>query len=659
MFTESIVKQSTAAARQTVLFALCGAGAIVVGVIIELVSFGNAERTAAQQLVTANRIADEILLADERLTMSANMAAATGEERWIKRYEANIPLIDDAIRRASGLAPPDVGKEFDAKTRYSNDRLVALERASFAAARAGDAKAAQRILNSGLYAFHKRVLNDGTRTFINSTIAAQHNKLEEIEGRSWVAIPLALLVSLICATFLWRRLHASLSRSESAFLHAENTIHALAMNDALTGMPNRRALCTGLQKALTRAERERTYVATLMVDLDRFKPINDQYGHGIGDVVLKEVARRLNGVLRDGEVRARFGGDEFVAVVEYSGGRDSVRQISHRLIEALAEPMMLDGLRVQVGASIGVAVYPTDATTEADLLRKADLALYRAKQQGRGTLRFYDVSMEVDGDAVAQLEDELRHAVSSGAIVPYFQPLVDLESGRTRGFEMLCRWLHPTRGLLPPTDFIPLAETAGLIDQLTIAMLRIGCTQARVLPSTMMLALNLAPRQIEDDWLAHRLLAVLTETGFPAQRLEIEITEHALVSDFAAAKNVITSMRNLGIRIALDDFGTGYSSLYYLAELPFDTIKIDRSLIATLHERDESRKIVTAIVGLGKSLGVSTVAEGVENERTVDFLRSIGCAAAQGYHFGKPMPIADAVAYIDGESLATKMRAMA
>jgi EAL domain-containing protein (putative c-di-GMP-specific phosphodiesterase class I) len=267
--------------------------------------------------------------------------------------------------------------------------------------------------------------------------------------------------------------------------------------------------------------------------------------------------------------------------------------------------------------------------------------------------------MEVDRDEQTKLEDELRTAVSNGMIVPYFQPIIDLESGRTRGFEMLCRWPHVTRGLLQPADFISLAETAGFIDELTIAMLRIGCVQARSLPKTMTLAINIAPQQIEDDWLAQKLLAVLTETGFPPQRLEIEITEQALVSDFSAAKHVITSLRNIGIKIALDDFGTGYSSLYYLAELPFDTIKIDRSLIATLHEREESNKIVTAIVGLGKSLGVSTIAEGVETERTVDFLEGIGCSAAQGYFFGKPMPIAEAAAFIGRESTVVARRAIA
>ena len=250
MLSESIVKKSTAAARQTVLFALCGGGVIVVAVLIELISFGSAERSAARQLVTAYQTADQILLADERLTMSANMAAATGDERWIKRYEANIPLIDDAIRRASDAAPPEVGKEFDAKTRASNDRLVELEHASFAAVRAGDAKAARRLLNSGLYTHHKQVLDDGTRTFINSTIAAERSHLDTIERRRWIIIPLAMLISIGGAVLLWRRFDASLSRSECAFLQAESTIFDLAMNDALTGMANRRALCSGVQTAL-------------------------------------------------------------------------------------------------------------------------------------------------------------------------------------------------------------------------------------------------------------------------------------------------------------------------------------------------------------------------------------------------------------------------
>jgi EAL domain-containing protein (putative c-di-GMP-specific phosphodiesterase class I) len=245
--------------------------------------------------------------------------------------------------------------------------------------------------------------------------------------------------------------------------------------------------------------------------------------------------------------------------------------------------------------------------------------------------------MDVDIDARATLEEELRAGIEAGEVVPYFQPLVDLGSGTVHGFEVLCRWRHPTRGVLQPADFIPLAEAGGLIDALTTAVLRTACREAQGLPETMTLAVNVAPQQIQDEGLAEKILAVLAETGFPPERLEIELTENALVNDLAAAKRVITLLKGAGIRISLDDFGTGYSSLCYLSELPFDKIKIDRSFIQTLHERQESAKIVSAIVGLGKSLGVPTIAEGVETADEVDFLRKVGCSTAQGYYFSEPL----------------------
>ena len=299
--------------------------------------------------------------------------------------------------------------------------------------------------------------------------------------------------------------------------------------------------------------------------------------------------------------------------------------------------MTFDGLTVQVGASVGFAVYP-DTQDEEELIRKADMALYRAKTEGRGTARAYDAGLDVDMDARAKLIDELAVGISRGEVVPYFQPLVDLTTGAPRGFEILSRWEHPVRGQLQPDAFIGLAESAGLISGLTVSVLRQACLVARALPSRMTLSLNLSPIQLQDGWLSSQLLAVLTETGFQPHRLEVEITEHALITDLELAKQVITSLKNQGIRIALDDFGTGYSSLSYLSELPFDCIKIDRSFIRTLADRPESAKVVTAIVGLGKSLGMSIVAEGVETERDAEVLRKIGCPTAQGFLYAKAVP---------------------
>ncbi len=246
--------------------------------------------------------------------------------------------------------------------------------------------------------------------------------------------------------------------------------------------------------------------------------------------------------------------------------------------------------------------------------------------------------MDTDIDARAKVEEDLRQSIAKGDVVPYFQPLVDLGNGELRGFEVLSRWNHPTRGTVQPTEFIPIAESSGQIGALTMSVLRAACIGARDLPDHLSIAINVAPQQIQDEWLAPGILAILSETGFPPHRLDVELTEHALVTDLASAKRVISSLKSVGIKIALDDFGTGYSSLCYLSELPFDKIKIDRSFIKALHERPESAKVVNAIVGLGRSLGVLTIAEGVETEREAAFLREIGCPVAQGYLYSMPVP---------------------
>ena len=411
MISNSIVKDSTKVARRTVFLAVVGAVAIIATILFVQANFGRIERAAVAHLIAAHQTANRIKLAAERLTMSANMAAATGNERWIERYEENIPLIAKAIRRAMQLAPPSVAKEFDGKTRISNDRLLELERRSFEAARAGDAKAALRLFDSRHYVHNKQISHDGTRTFINDTIAAVRSKLAAIKKRTLIATGSILAVGMMSAILLWRQFTTSLSRSESAFTEAENEIRRLAMSDELTGIANRRALYDALQRALARAERSRTKVAALMIDLDRFKPVNDQYGHTTGDLVLKEVAKRLDDVLRGGELLARVGGDEFIAIVGYSGENEAASHVGHRMIERLSEPMNLDGLQVQIGASIGIAIYPSDATTDNDLLRRADLALYRAKQGGRGALCFFERTMEIDGDEQLRPERELRQAV--------------------------------------------------------------------------------------------------------------------------------------------------------------------------------------------------------------------------------------------------------
>ncbi len=646
MRPKSIARGATAKARRTVLIALGAAALSLAGFVTGGFIYQSEHRAATERLIDAYRRADEILLIDEQLANSANMAATTGTEASIDSYEANLPKIAAAIQRASELAPPATRDSFDAETRVSHDRLVEMERQAIAARRSGDVAGARAILEAPLYHYHKQILRDGTLAFAAGMIAAVREDYADVQVNAIVATSAAVALFAVGALVLWRRMTASLTKSEGDYSAAEEKIKNLAMLDVLTGLSNRLALREALHQAIQRAAEEGTKLAVLMIDLDRFKPINDRYGHLIGDLVLKEVAARMAKVVRNGEMRGRYGGDEFIAVVEFEEDDETPRRVGRRLIDALSAPMTFDGLTVDIGASIGYAIFPSDATTDDELMRKADTALYAVKEAGRGEVKGYTADMERDVEARETLESELRNTVRNGNVTPYYQPLVELSTGKLTGFEVLSRWHHPSRGLIMPSDFIEIAEDAGLINDLTMSILQKACLDVRALPSDLTIAINIAPRQIEDDWLVHNILAVLAKTRFPPQRLEIELTENALVNDIASAKHVISSLKSLGIKVALDDFGTGYSSLCYLSELPFDKIKIDRSFIRTLHERPESAKIVSAIIGLGKSLAVPTIAEGVETERDAEVLRAMGCTIAQGFLYARPAPAVDLPAMI-------------
>jgi predicted signal transduction protein with EAL and GGDEF domain len=315
-----------------------------------------------------------------------------------------------------------------------------------------------------------------------------------------------------------------------------------------------------------------------------------------------------------------------------------VQNAAERIIHRLAEPMVFGDLTVTIGASVGIARFPADATSGDELLRKADSALYRAKQGGRGEVCLYDPKQDEVMSERHNLEQQMREGIATGQFVPFYQPIVGLERRNVMSLELLCRWRHPDRGLIPPDKFIPLAESSGLIGPLTMALLRAACQDMSKFPPHWRLSFNVAPQQIQDETLVPQLLTILREAGVPPSRLDVELTETALVNDTARARQVILSLKKAGMTVTLDDFGTGYSSLSYLAEMTFDKIKIDRSFVRTLPERPESAKIVDAIIGLSRSLGVDTVAEGVETDLQANMLQKMGCKFGQGYLFGRPVP---------------------
>jgi diguanylate cyclase (GGDEF)-like protein len=431
---------------------------------------------------------------------------------------------------------------------------------------------------------------------------------------------------------------------------ANRQIEALARHDVLTGLPNRRMLAEEMDKALARMGRVGSVCAVMVIDLDRFKPVNDIYGHPTGDAVLFEIGDRFNRILRKSETLSRLGGDEFAVIAEFDSETDGPTKLAERLVQAASQPIHVESAVVEVGATIGVALAPSDGSDPESLLRAADIAMYRGKREGRGCVRFFEENMEAELRSRVQLEVELRAAIAAGEIKPHYQPIVSVTDQKLLGFEVLARWHHPQNGLLMPEVFIRVADEIGLMPELTYSLLRTACRDAKNWPEHLSLAINVSPSQLKDTGLPVHLLSILVEEGFPPERLEVEITEDALVADMDQARVILKSLQNTGIHIALDDFGTGYSSLYHLRELHFDRIKIDRSFIQSLFENEENGKIVSAIIDMGKSLGLPVTAEGVEEPEYWRKLVELGCENAQGFLFGKAMTAAEAEELIGSES---------
>jgi len=433
---------------------------------------------------------------------------------------------------------------------------------------------------------------------------------------------------------------------------AQQQIHHMARHDALTNLPNRTLFRERLERALRLAKRG-DQLAVFCLDLDHFKTINDTLGHPVGDGLLREVARRLSACVTDEDTVARLGGDEF-AVVQFCRGCDPTvpSALASRLVESISAPYEVAGHQLVIGASVGVSLAPDDGDNPDQLLKNADLALYRAKADGRGTYRFFEAGMDARAQARRLLELDLRAAVRREEFEVHFQPIIDIADARTVAFEALVRWNHPERGRIPPVNFIPLAEETGLIVPLGAWVLRRACAVAAQWSEPVVVAVNLSPVQFKNLNLASTVMGALRESGLPASRLELEITESVLLQNSEATLAILHELRAHGVRISLDDFGTGYSSLSYLRSFPFDKIKIDRSFVQELATREDSMAIVRAVAGLGRSLGIVTTAEGVETKEQLELLRREGCTQAQGYLFSQPRPAADVERMLSDQAAA-------
>jgi diguanylate cyclase (GGDEF)-like protein len=417
----------------------------------------------------------------------------------------------------------------------------------------------------------------------------------------------------------------------------EAKIAHMALHDSLTGLPNRVLLNDRLRHALNRARRG-DMVAALLLDLDHFKNVNDTLGHPCGDRLLEMAAERLSSVTRDNDTVARMGGDEFAILQMAISQPSDATALALRVIDVIGAPYLIDGHQVVIGTSVGIAIGPTDGTSPEDLLRNADLALYRAKADGRGTFRFFEHGMDLQMQERRTLEADLRRAVQAGEFELHYQPVVNLESGDVRGFEALMRWRHPDKGMVPPATFIALAEEIGCIIPLGEWAIRQACATAAAWPEPLEVAVNLSPVQFSTPGLVQVVMSALAASGLPARRLELEITESTLLQDSESTLATLYNLRALGVRIAMDDFGTGYSSLSYLQSFPFDKIKIDRSFIKDVADGVGSLNIVRAVAAMAKGLGMTTTAEGVETQAQLDAVRSEGCTEMQGFLFGRPLP---------------------
>ncbi|MBB5373310.1 putative bifunctional diguanylate cyclase/phosphodiesterase [Acidocella aromatica] len=414
----------------------------------------------------------------------------------------------------------------------------------------------------------------------------------------------------------------------------QEQISFLARHDSLTKLPNRVLFSETLHESCERCEN--TGIALLCLDLDNFKIVNDTLGHATGDALLVAVAERLRGCIREFDMATRLGGDEFATILVTDKPEEALA-VARRIIERMTRPFQFDGQIVKVGISIGVAMAPRDGKTPTKLMKNADLALYRAKEEGRGTVRFYDPEMDERVRERRALQSALHRALAQGEFRLDYQPVIDLATRRIAGAEALIRWQHPERGLLPPSAFIPLAEDSGFIREIGEWVLHEACTTAAAWPEPAAIAVNLSPLQFRDPKLATRVSDALASSRLAPGRLEVEIVESVMLDTDPVVEQTLRGLRAQGVRIALDDFGTGYSSLSYLRRFPFDKLKIDRSFIRDLGQTQDASAIILAIIGLAQRMNMVVTAEGVETTEQATLLSSFGCAQAQGYLFHRPM----------------------
>ncbi|GAB5486591.1 MAG: hypothetical protein Pars2KO_01610 [Parasphingorhabdus sp.] len=442
----------------------------------------------------------------------------------------------------------------------------------------------------------------------------------------------ALLLNIALILFIWRR-SGQLSQQKSVAVEADQRANLIALTDHATGLSNRPAILAELNHHLA----ERTTIAMIALDLDHFKKVNDLYGHEAGDELLVQIGQRLQNACPNTAICARLGGDEFaVLLTNEDATSKNTMAVAEKILAAFEEEFSLTVGSAKISASIGAYTSIDPESSSTDVFRRSDIAMYRAKHNGSDQIALFEPKMEAEVHQRYQMEADIRAGVPKGEFVPYYQPQYCIRGDNLLGFEVLARWNHPTRRLVEPTEFIPIAESTGLISSLSMSVMRQALEDASSWDHNLVLAVNISPVQLNDPILDQQIMKMLIETGFPPQRLELEITESALMEDTDQVLHIITSLKSLGIKISLDDFGTGYSSMTQLKNFPFDRIKIDRSFVLFMLDNEESAAIVNSIASLASSLDVPITAEGIESDEIRACLDEIGCSDGQGWLYGRP-----------------------
>lgn len=605
---------------------------------------------ALQQALQVAGLRGTIAYLDEVLTMSARMAVHSGDPQWKARYDASEPLLKAAIVEAIGLATPEMAEKLARTTDEANRQLVDLEHTSFVHNAAGQKNDARQLLEGPRYSALKSVYASGIEAFGKDLETLAESHTATLSSRAWLetsGLVMGGAVFLLAAALARRRttqMAAMLARTET-----------IARQDVLTGLSNRLRFSEHMAQAMMQLRRGGQGASVLCIDLDGFKGINDTLGHAVGDELLRAVAARLRCCTRESDLIARLGGDEF-AIVRMNPQPDTdPMALAERLTKVLQEPFDLRDHQVRIGASIGIAT-ADKATVSADrVLRNADVALYQAKIEGRGTWRLFHPEMDVKIRTRRALEADLRRGFAEEQFEVHYQPLVDAGTERLSGFEALVRWNHPVRGLVFPDEFITVAEETGLIVGLGAWVLEQACADAALWPGKINVAVNLSPTQFLKGDLVREVEQALSTSGLKAERLELEITESVLLQNNEVTLDTLRRLHKLGVRISMDDFGTGYSSLSYLSRFPFDKVKIDKSFVRTLGAGDSNDEIVRAVIGLCNALGIKVLAEGVETVEQLRMLQDQNCNELQGYLFSRPIPMKIVRNYIDQFSQTTNI----